>query len=161
MAVLETLYLQTMRCQAWRKGDGHGRLWEVMEGLEYLIDRLEEWKRLYDEPSEEKKDRTASQIVASQSQLAQVTPPRRRSARRQFLSQPLSQPPTLSSILRFAQSEYMPRERAELLLSSDFDSRGYFRLSVINAWQVLNKYYTKLGDSPLYAAAITLHPGQG
>jgi hypothetical protein len=40
-------------------------------------------------------------------------------------------------------------------------SRRYFRLSVTTGWKKLNDYYTKLGDSPLYTAAIILHPGFG
>lgn len=41
------------------------------------------------------------------------------------------------------------------------DHRHYLRLSITNAWQKLNEYYAKLGESPLYAAAIILHPGLG
>jgi hypothetical protein len=63
--VLEPLYLQTMRCQGWGKNDGHARLWEVMTGMEYLIDRLEEWKALYDEPTQEDVNLTASQQTQS------------------------------------------------------------------------------------------------
>ncbi|KAF6805263.1 transposase-like protein [Colletotrichum musicola] len=40
-------------------------------------------------------------------------------------------------------------------------SRRYFRLSVTNGWTKLNNYYTKLGESPLYAAAIILYPKYG
>jgi hypothetical protein len=40
-------------------------------------------------------------------------------------------------------------------------SRRYFRLSVTTGWKKLNVYYTKLGESPLYTAAIVLHPGFG
>lgn len=40
-------------------------------------------------------------------------------------------------------------------------SRRYFRLSVTNGWVKLNDYYTKLGESPLYTAAIILHPKYG
>uniref|UniRef100_A0A0D2Y8C4 Uncharacterized protein n=1 Tax=Fusarium oxysporum (strain Fo5176) TaxID=660025 RepID=A0A0D2Y8C4_FUSOF len=31
----------------------------------------------------------------------------------------------------------------------------------MTAWQKLNEYYTKLGDSPLFAASIILHPSLG
>ncbi|KAH9227437.1 hypothetical protein K456DRAFT_909866 [Colletotrichum gloeosporioides 23] len=46
-AILEPFYLQTKRTEGWGKGDGHGRLWEVMIGMEYLLEHLEEWKSLY------------------------------------------------------------------------------------------------------------------
>jgi hypothetical protein len=38
------------------------------------------------------------------------------------------------------------------------DHRRYLRLSIVTAWQKLNEYYTKLGESPLFAASIILHP---
>jgi hypothetical protein len=41
------------------------------------------------------------------------------------------------------------------------DYRRYLRLSIVNAWQKLNEYYTKLGESPLFAASIILHPSLG
>uniref|UniRef100_A0A0C4DIP0 HAT C-terminal dimerisation domain-containing protein n=1 Tax=Fusarium oxysporum (strain Fo5176) TaxID=660025 RepID=A0A0C4DIP0_FUSOF len=41
------------------------------------------------------------------------------------------------------------------------DHRRYLRLSIITAWQKLNEYYTKLGESPLFAASIILNPSLG
>jgi hypothetical protein len=41
------------------------------------------------------------------------------------------------------------------------DYRHYLRLSIMTAWQKINEYYTKLGDSPLFAASIILHPSLG
>lgn len=41
------------------------------------------------------------------------------------------------------------------------DHRRYMRLSITTAWQKLNEYYTKLGESPLFAASIILHPALG
>ncbi|RKK60348.1 hypothetical protein BFJ69_g17231 [Fusarium oxysporum] len=41
------------------------------------------------------------------------------------------------------------------------DHRRYLRLSIITAWQKLNEYYTKLGQSPLLAASIILHSSLG
>jgi hypothetical protein len=41
------------------------------------------------------------------------------------------------------------------------DHRRYLRLSIVTAWQKLNEYYTKLGESPLFAASIILHPSLG
>ncbi|KAJ3577745.1 hypothetical protein NPX13_g2821 [Xylaria arbuscula] len=40
-------------------------------------------------------------------------------------------------------------------------SKLYFRLSILNGWKKLNEYYTKLEESPLYAASVILHPGLG
>jgi hypothetical protein len=47
--ILEPIYRLTMRCQGCGKGDGNGRLWEVMTGIEYLLEHLEDWKLLYND----------------------------------------------------------------------------------------------------------------
>ncbi|KAF6805452.1 transposase-like protein [Colletotrichum musicola] len=163
--ILEPLYLQTMRCQGWGKGDGHGRLWEIMAGIEYLIDKLEDWKRLFSDPTEEEIDLTASQFSRQPSRQPSRST-RSRASRSTRLapgppSQSSSQPPNLESLPSFVVSEYLPRNRLDRFNSLQEDSRAYFRLSVLNAWQVLNKYYTKLRESPLFAASIILHPGRG
>ncbi|WDK20961.1 transposase-like protein [Colletotrichum graminicola] len=46
-AILEPFYLQTKRTEGWGKGDAYGRLWEVMTGMEYILEHLEEWKNFY------------------------------------------------------------------------------------------------------------------
>ncbi|OAQ65601.1 transposase [Purpureocillium lilacinum] len=48
-AILKPIYLQTMRTQGWGKADGHGRLWEVLVGMEYLLEHFEDWKAFYGE----------------------------------------------------------------------------------------------------------------
>ncbi|KAK5994467.1 hypothetical protein PT974_04942 [Cladobotryum mycophilum] len=42
--ILKPLWSQTMRCQGWGKGDSHGRIWEIMTGIEFLLTHLEHWK---------------------------------------------------------------------------------------------------------------------
>ncbi|KAH7462351.1 hypothetical protein FOMA001_g18650 [Fusarium oxysporum f. sp. matthiolae] len=39
----------TMRTQGWGTSGGHGRLWEVMTGMEYILEHLEDWKLLYED----------------------------------------------------------------------------------------------------------------
>ena len=63
MHLLKPLYDQTMRTQGWGRGDGHGRLWEVMTGIEYLLEHLEDWKTFYDEATTETAAQAASQVV--------------------------------------------------------------------------------------------------
>ncbi|KAF6781225.1 transposase-like protein, partial [Colletotrichum sojae] len=92
--ILQPLYKQTIRTQGWAKDGSHGALWEILGGVEYLLERMEMWKTLFE-------DEAAA------------------------------------------------------------ESRRYFRLSVTNGWTKLKNYYTKLGESPLYAAAIILHPKYG
>ncbi|KAH6952254.1 hypothetical protein DER45DRAFT_618955 [Fusarium avenaceum] len=41
------------------------------------------------------------------------------------------------------------------------DHQAYIRASINNGWKKLNKYYDILGESPLFAAAIILHPRFG
>jgi hypothetical protein len=47
--ILEPIYHMTMRTQGWGTSRGHGRLWEVMTGMEFILDHLEDWKALYGE----------------------------------------------------------------------------------------------------------------
>jgi len=41
------------------------------------------------------------------------------------------------------------------------DERAYMRASINNAWAKLNYYYAILAESPLFAAAVILHPSHG
>ncbi|EGU87630.1 hypothetical protein FOXB_01850 [Fusarium oxysporum f. sp. conglutinans Fo5176] len=52
--ILKPIYLQTMRTQGWGKGDSHGRLWEVLIGMEYLLEHFEDWKVFYSEVAAER-----------------------------------------------------------------------------------------------------------
>ncbi|KAF6803238.1 transposase-like protein, partial [Colletotrichum plurivorum] len=52
-AVLEPLYRQTMLCQGWGEKGSQGYLWEVLSGLEYLLDKMEAWRIFFDTPSDE------------------------------------------------------------------------------------------------------------
>jgi hypothetical protein len=38
--ILNPLYPQTMWTQGWDKGDSHDRFWEVLVGMEYLLEHL-------------------------------------------------------------------------------------------------------------------------
>jgi len=40
--VLEPLYHQTMRTQGWAKQGAHGALWEILAGVEYLLEKMED-----------------------------------------------------------------------------------------------------------------------
>jgi hypothetical protein len=43
-SLLKPLYEITMKCQGWAKEGHHGALWEVMAGMEYLLNFFEEQK---------------------------------------------------------------------------------------------------------------------
>jgi hypothetical protein len=51
--ILQPVYLQAMRTQGRGKGDSHGRLWEVLVGIEYLLEHFEDWKVFYSEAGAE------------------------------------------------------------------------------------------------------------
>jgi hypothetical protein len=49
-SLLKPLYEITMRCQGWAKEGRHGALWEVMVGMEYLLNFFEEQKLFFSPP---------------------------------------------------------------------------------------------------------------
>jgi hAT family C-terminal dimerisation region len=69
------------------------------------------------------------------------------------------QTPSSNALPVHIQDEYLPSSQQRRLASLQDDSQAYLRVSITNAWKKLNEYYIKLGESPLFAAAIILHPG--
>ena len=59
--VLEPIYSLTMRTQGYAHGGSHGKLWELMTGMEFILEHLEEWKALYNNPATELAAELASQ----------------------------------------------------------------------------------------------------
>jgi hypothetical protein len=59
---------------------------------------------------------------------------------------------------QYAYDDYM---QAEDVATDEMtvESRKHFREAINNAWRKLNDYYTLLDDSPVYTAALVLHPG--
>jgi hypothetical protein len=49
-SLLKPLYEITMRCQGWAREGQYGALWEVMIGMEYLLNFFEEQKLLFSPP---------------------------------------------------------------------------------------------------------------
>ncbi|KAF4332993.1 ribonuclease H [Fusarium beomiforme] len=119
--ILKPIYLLTMRTQGWGKGDSHGRLWEVLIGMEYLLEHFEDWKVFYSEVTEETMGETQ---VDAADRIA-----------------------TASANVR--ESNGRPTRVRRLPARFEEDEKK------------LNEYYDKLGESPLFAAAIILHPRFG
>ena len=69
--MLEPIYSLTMRTQGWGEGSGHGRLWEVITGMEFILEHLEDWKALYDEEPEDFAAEMATVREGSPSSLGQ------------------------------------------------------------------------------------------
>ncbi|KAF4476180.1 putative AC transposase [Colletotrichum fructicola Nara gc5] len=160
-SILEPLYLQTKRTEGWGKGDGHGRLWEVMTGMEYLLEHLEEWKSLYNSilhpiDSQQEDESSTIDLTADEESLPSQT----RSGRPIRSSVDSQTQPLQESILpQHVREDWSQRTARFRGLSSSYQE--HLRTSVELAWQKLSSYYTKLEESPLFAASVILHPSLG
>ncbi|KAF5696988.1 transposase [Fusarium mundagurra] len=162
--ILEPFYLQTMRTQGWGSEGGNGRLWEVMTGMEYLLEHLEDRKLFYHVVPDE----AAGENTNSQVELARGRPDRNRQIPARFRDCEMDIHPrkSMQNSLPSRGSGQCDDGSGKPSGSSAVDDMGkdhrrYLRLSIITAWQKLNEYYTKLGESPLFAASIILNPSLG
>ncbi|KAG7000175.1 putative AC transposase [Fusarium oxysporum f. sp. conglutinans] len=178
--ILKPIYLQTMRTQGWGKGDSHGRLWEVLIGMEYLLEHFKDWKVFYSEVAAEIVGEThldaAERIATAPTNFRERNsrPSRVRRLPARFDEDEVYALPQRSQPTRFIESalplhsraEYSTTEKRSASETSQkstlpADHRAYIRASINNGWKKLNEYYDKLGESPLFAAAIILHPRFG
>ncbi|KAJ6436869.1 MHYT domain signaling protein [Purpureocillium lavendulum] len=112
-SLLKPLYEITMRCQGWAKEGRYGALWEVMIGMEYLLNFFEEQKLLFSPPDANADDTRNAGASAT----------------------------TRHSPLRADQDGGRERHLPE-------HTRDEYN----------HQYYSLLGQSPLYTAAVILHP---
>ncbi|KAF5482814.1 putative AC transposase [Colletotrichum siamense] len=131
--ILEPFYRQTKRREGWGVGDGHGRLWEVTMGTEYLLSHLLNWKTYYKATISP----FANDDLEDHSQQSRSRSGRGR--RRQFRIQAL---PT-----HVHEDWASPASR----LASRFDSlderwQVFLRSSIEQTWQKLWEYYDGLTD---------------
>jgi hypothetical protein len=184
--VLEPIYHMTMRTQGWGTSSGHGRLWEVMTGMEFILDHLEDWKALYkEEPAylaveaglanqgERSPSPTPSQIrerPSRQSKLpsrfqgcAILAPLRRHCQTEAPARSPVAPRFDEAALPAHSRNEYMQSDVRSVssIASMEGQERASIRASINNAWIKLNEYYTLLGQSPLFAASIILNPDLG
>ncbi|KAI8401440.1 hypothetical protein FOFC_18309 [Fusarium oxysporum] len=140
-SLLKPLYEITMRCQGWAKEGRYGALWEVMIGMEYLLNFFEEQKLIFSPP-----DGTADELqIARASATTRCSPPRADQGRGREKHLP-----------QHTRDEYTGAfSQAESL---DDDHRRCIQISINNCWSKLDEYYSLLGQSPLYPAAVILHP---
>jgi hypothetical protein len=196
MHILKPLYDQTMLTQGWGKGNSHGRLWEVMTGIEFVLGTLEDWKAFYNidaatEAAQEVADSqlslrspsishrtipppsTPSTPIGSRPSRSRhlparlddyevVTPSRRSQIRRQAALSHQFDEGALPAHTREAYTS-ISRSASQLSRQHDMTDRESqsIRASINGAWKKLNGYYLVLGQSPLYAAAVILHPTLG
>ncbi|KAL2147135.1 hypothetical protein VTI28DRAFT_565 [Corynascus sepedonium] len=175
--VLEPIYNLTMRTQGHTYGGIHGQLWELMTGMEFVLEHLEEWKALYDDPATESAAELASQ------QTSETLSPRSGSdtvPRSSTPTTPSKDCPTQQSrlpqhprgfeiVTPLRQQQQQQRRHQHPVVTASTttqfneagDERTYMKACIDNAWVKLNECYALLGDSPLYATSIILHPGLG
>ncbi|KAM5529549.1 transposase-like protein [Fusarium oxysporum f. sp. phaseoli] len=84
--ILEPVYNMTMRTQGWGISGGHGRLWEAMTGMEFVLEHLEDWKVLYED---ETADPAAEEWYTTQGEEAGPA---------MSVTSTLSRPPTVGQI---------------------------------------------------------------
>ncbi|KAI8411655.1 hypothetical protein FOFC_08249 [Fusarium oxysporum] len=140
-SLLKPLYEITMRCQGWAKEGRYSALWEVMIGIEYLLNFFEEQKLIFSPP-----DGTANELqIARASATTRYSPPRADQGRGREKHLP-----------QHTRDEYTGAfSQAESL---DDAHRRCIQISINNCWSKLDEYYSLLGQSPLYPAAVILHP---
>jgi hypothetical protein len=143
-SLLKPLYEITMRCQGWAKEGRYGALWEVMIGMEYLLNFFEEQKLIFSPLSATAdKPRNARALAATsfsgRSGLQAGLQADQVHGREKHLPE-------------HTQNEYTST------FSMDDDHRRCIQISINNCWSKLDEYYTLLGQSPLYPAAVILHP---
>ncbi|EXU94577.1 hAT family dimerization domain protein [Metarhizium robertsii] len=140
-SLLKPLYEVTMRCQGWAKEGRYGALWEVMIGMEYLLNFFEEQKLIFSPPDATTDvPRHARSSAATRCSGLQAD---QSHGREKHLPQHTRGEYTTT----FSQAD-----------SFDTDHRRCIQISINNCWSKLDEYYTLLGQSPLYPAAVILHP---
>ncbi|KZL84608.1 transposase-like protein [Colletotrichum incanum] len=151
--ILEPFYLQTKRLEGWGKGDGHGRLWEVQVGMEYLLEHLVDWKTYYNSEIDPVINLVAEE-VSQPSQSRRGRPCRQPTVNRTFHEDILPQH------VREDWNQQSP-QTVSRFNTLDEQYQIHLRSSIELAWQKLFRYYDRLSDSPLYAAAVILQPALG
>ncbi|KID81510.1 transposase-like protein [Metarhizium guizhouense ARSEF 977] len=131
-SLLKPLYDITMRCQGWAKEGRYGALWEVMIGMEYLLNFFEEQKLIFSPPDAgANKPRNALASVATRCSGLQADQCHGRE----------------KHLPRHTRDEYTSTVwQAEGI---DDDHRRCIQISINNCWSKLDEYYTLLGQSPL------------
>lgn len=186
--ILKPLYDMTMQTQGWGTAGGQGRLWEVLTGIEFILEHLENWKILYNlKPSNLAAGNAPSGVsdAPSPAWSSSTTPgggrPTQRlrriperyqdcdlsgnSRRRRCDTRPTSRrgsfnPDALPEHTRAAYILQQPIE-VSLIDALRDPERESIRTSINNAWVKLDEYYSLLGQSPLFTAAVILNPDVG
>ncbi|RKK83581.1 hypothetical protein BFJ68_g17426 [Fusarium oxysporum] len=166
----------TMRTQGWGTSGGHGRLWEVMTEMEFVLESLEDWKVLkvlYEDETPNSATEERRLIQGEEPELAtcvKSTPARpstvgqTRERPSPLPARPLTSPQFNENALPVhSREDYLHDDARSMsnLASMEGQERASIRASINTAWIKLNEYYTLLGRSPLFAASVVLNPDLG
>ncbi|KAF4473657.1 putative AC9 transposase [Colletotrichum fructicola Nara gc5] len=160
MTILRPIWKITLRTQGFGQDGSYGRLWEVITAMEYLLSHFEGWKTFYNDTSSgDSQDLESEELQAFSQETSQ------RSTRSGYRQVPSYAQGSQASQRRFNESLLPAHTRQEYINSiSNLEEMGssgqqYLRTSINNGWKKLDEYYALTEESPLYAAALLLHPG--
>ena len=121
----------------------HGSVWETLPAIQLLLEHLETQKVIY----QDYEGPADPPPIINQPLSADLLPARLTRRRHQ---NPLSPSPQTQSRL---QSQASGEELNDA-------SRRHIRTTINNAWEKLDSYYALTDETPVYLAALVLHPGQ-
>lgn len=165
MTILRPIWNMTLRTQGYGQDGSHGRLWEVITAMEYLLSHFEGWKAFYNDPSHDA-EVEASQASSQASAQASSQPASQSQStgrtRRNRQTNPPSTPRPQETRYNEAALPFHARQEYISTVSGfsemGTDSRQLMRVAINNGWKKLDEYYSLTGESALYAAALLLHP---
>lgn len=151
-----------------------------MTGMEFILDHLEDWKALYGENPAHVVDGDERSPPSTPTQLRErpsrqprlpsrlqgcelLTPLRHHSQREASVLSPTTPRLIDTALPAHSRTEYVQGDARSVssIASMEGQERASMRASINNAWVKLNEYYTLLGRSPLFAAAVILNPDLG
>jgi hypothetical protein len=156
--LLEPLYHATQRLEGSGGGGSHGAIWQVIPAMERLLTQLEAAKDEYSvvRPTQDYSmvGSQASTMYENQDSRLSV-PPTRSNTRRGKVKHSQSQP---------SQSMLPPvlPPPPPSTFSEPIKNTLEYRILCIGVnlgWKKLDEYYQKTDQSPVYVAAVVLHPG--
>jgi hypothetical protein len=151
--LLQPLYHATQRLEGKGASASHGAIWQVIPAMEKLLTHLKAAKQEYSivRPTQDYTmvNSRTSTVLDSQDLHEPLPPPTRANRGRPKQSQ--------------TQSQSMPPPPTRETLPKDpFQNTLKYRMLCVGinlAWQKLDEYYSKTDQSPVYVAAVVLHPG--
>ena len=148
--------------------------------MEYLLKHFEDWKGFYNEVTTKAIRATnlndLEPIGRASASLRGANIRSGRSRRRParfdkeeiYVPHQQSQAPafTVAALPEHSQAEYAAFDKPLAYKISQksslpADHRAYIRASINSGWKKLDEHYSKLGESPLFAVAVILHPRFG